>query len=122
LGTTFVGSLFLAAATSMPELVVVLAAMRLGAYDMAVSNMVGSNLFNMGVIVFADDLFYVKGPVLSHVSETHVFSALAAAMMTCMLMVGLIFRTHRWSRAWASLDSVILIISVTAQTCGEVSS
>jgi Ca2+/Na+ antiporter len=41
-----VGNLFLAISTSLPEVVVSLAAVRLGALDLAVGNVLGSNLFN----------------------------------------------------------------------------
>src|SRR6185437_4406296 len=41
--TTFVGTLLIAAATSVPELVVTVSALRLGAVDMAIGNLLGSN-------------------------------------------------------------------------------
>jgi cation:H+ antiporter len=56
LSTSFVGTLFLAICTSAPEIVVSISAVRLGAIHMAVGNVVGSNLFNMGVIIFVDDV------------------------------------------------------------------
>ena len=42
-GETFVGTLLVAAATSLPELVASIAAVRIGAYDLAVGNLFGSN-------------------------------------------------------------------------------
>ena len=45
--TTFVGTLFVAGATSLPELVVTISALRMGAVDLAIGNLLGSNLFNM---------------------------------------------------------------------------
>ena len=47
---SFVGSLFLAITTSLPELVVTIAALRLGAIDLAVADLLGSNMFNLGII------------------------------------------------------------------------
>lgn len=102
---TFVGTLFVAAATSLPEAVVTISAVRLGALDMAVSNLLGSNLFN-SVIVAVDDALYFKGPILSHVSPLHDVSALSAIMMTGVVIVGLIYRPReRLLRvaSWASL-------------------
>src|SRR4030043_615018 len=52
LKASFVGSLFLAVCTSAPEIVVSISALRLGALDMAGGDIIGSNLFNMGGIVF----------------------------------------------------------------------
>lgn len=92
--TSFVGTLFIAGATSLPELVVTLAALRLGALDMAIANLLGSNLFNIAIIAI-DDLFYLRGPLLSHVADTHVFSAFSALMMTGAVIVGLLYRPQR---------------------------
>lgn len=110
LRASFVGTLFLAATTSMPELVVSISALRMGALDMAVGNVVGSNLFNMGFIIFVDDLFYTRGPLLSDVSPDHIFTALVGLMMTCVVIMGLIFRPRFWPRAWIGFDAVALII------------
>ena len=67
---TFVGTLFVAAVTSVPELVVSVVAVRIGAVDMAMANILGSNMFNM-LVLGIDDLFYRKGPILAHVSPVH---------------------------------------------------
>ena len=49
LSQSFIGALLLAAATSLPEVVTAVAAVRLNAVDLAVSNVFGSNLFNLGI-------------------------------------------------------------------------
>jgi cation:H+ antiporter len=64
LGQSFVGSLFVAASTSMPEVVVSIAAARLGALDMAAGNLFGSNIFNIAVLGL-DDILYTNGPILA---------------------------------------------------------
>lgn len=89
--TSFVGALFIAAATSLPELAVTLSALRLGALDMAIGNLLGSNLFNR-LILAVDDLFYWRGPLLSHVSATHAISVMSALTMTGAVIVGLLYR------------------------------
>lgn len=88
---SFVGTLLVAAATSLPELVVTVAAVRIGALDMAIANLLGSNLFDM-VIIAIDDLFYLPGPILAHVSPVHAASALSAIVMTGAVMAGLVYR------------------------------
>lgn len=88
---SFVGTLFIAAATSLPELAVTLSAMRLGALDMAIANLLGSNLFNL-LILAIDDAFYLNGPLLSHVSATHAVSVMSALAMTGAVIVGLLYR------------------------------
>lgn len=90
-GQSFVGTLLVAAITSAPEAAVTLSALRLGAVDMAIANLLGSNLFNM-VILAIDDIAFTRGPLLAAVSEIHIFSALTAAMMSALVIAGLIFR------------------------------
>lgn len=88
---SFVGTLLVAAATSAPEIAVTVAAVRMGALDMAVANLLGSNLFDI-LIVAVDDIFYLKGPILAHVSPAHAFSAFSAIVMTGIAIVGLFYR------------------------------
>ena len=93
-GTTFVGSLFLAIGTSLPELVVTVAALRLGAIDMAVADILGANMLDIAHI-FAVDLFYTKGPVLSDVEGVHFITAVVVVVMSLLVIIGLRFRQKR---------------------------
>ena len=88
---SFVGSLFVAMATTLPELAVTLSALRLGALDMAIGNLLGSNLFNVTIIA-VDDLFYRPGALLADVSLVHAVTATSAIVMTGLAVVGLFFR------------------------------
>lgn len=110
--TTFVGSLFVAGATSLPELVVTLAALRIGAVNMAIANLLGSNLFDI-FVVGIDDVFYRDGPILSHVSQAHAFSAGSAVVMSGLVIVSLLYRpTRRLFRmvGWTSLALFVLYL------------
>jgi cation:H+ antiporter len=88
---TFVGTLFVAAATSAPEMVVTLAALRIGALDMGIANLLGSNLFNMLVLAI-DDLAYRPGSIFAAVSATHAVTAFAAVVMSGIVIVALLYR------------------------------
>jgi cation:H+ antiporter len=102
---SFVGTLFVAFATSAPELVVTLTALRLQALNMAIGNLLGSNLFNIAIVAVVDVL-YVDGPILSKVSSVHTVSALSAVIMTGIFVIGLFYRARtRLYRTvgWASL-------------------
>lgn len=110
LKASFVGTLFLAICTSAPEIVVSISALRLGALDMAVGNVIGSNLFNMGVVIFVDDLFYTTGPILSYAAIDHIGTALFTILMSCVVIIGLIFRPRFWPRIWVGLDAAALIL------------
>ncbi len=90
---SFVGSLFVALVTTLPELAVTLSALRLGALDMAIGNLLGSNLFNVAIVAI-DDLFYRPGDLLAHVSPVHAITAASAVVMTGLAVVGLFFRPH----------------------------
>ncbi|MDP2067050.1 MAG: sodium:calcium antiporter [Burkholderiaceae bacterium] len=105
---SFVGSLFVALVTTLPELAVTLSALRLGALDMAIGNLLGSNLFNVAIIA-VDDLFYPGRSLLADVSLVHAVTAGSAIVMTGLAMVGLFFRPRsRVLRAvsWVSLGLV----------------
>jgi cation:H+ antiporter len=110
--TTFVGTLFVAGATSLPELVVTVFAVRIGALDMAIANLLGSNLFDMAIVAI-DDLLYVKGPILSEVSPIHGVSAMSAVVMTGIVIVGLLYRPRRRvirTVGWVSLGLFVMYL------------
>lgn len=109
-GQSFVGSLLIGFTTTLPEITVSFAAMRMGAVDMAVANMIGSNLFNMTVIPI-DDLFYWQGPVLASVSVSHLFTALVVIVMTGIFIAGLHFRPKRFLRlSWCNVALIVLFL------------
>lgn len=102
---TFVGTLFVALATTLPEITVTITALRIGALDLAISNLLGSNLFNL-VIIAVSDLLFVTGPLLSHVSDLHAVSAMSVVMMSGVAVVGLLYRPRTRlfkTVGWASL-------------------
>jgi len=110
-GQSFVGSLFIAFTTALPEITVSFTAMRMGAIDMAVANMIGSNLLNM-TIISIDDLIYLKGPVLASVSESHLITALAVMLMLGVFIAGLRFKPKRLCRlSWFNTSSIAIFLS-----------
>jgi cation:H+ antiporter len=113
LGRTFVGSILVALSTSLPEIVVCKAALRMGAVDLAVGNVLGSNLFNL-LILAIDDVFFLKGPLLSFVSPTHALTACAAMIMTAISMIALVYRSKKRVLvfSWDSIG-VFLVYAMT---------
>lgn len=91
---TFVGTLLVAGATSLPEVVVTVTALRMRALDMAIAGLLGSNLFDL-LIIAIDDLFYTKGSILADVSPVHAVTAFSASMMSGAVIVGLVFRPRQ---------------------------
>jgi cation:H+ antiporter len=110
--TTFVGTLFVAGATSVPEFVVTISALRLGAVDMAIGNLLGSNLFDM-LIIAIDDLFYRKASLLGVVSPAHAVTAFAAATMSGIFIVAMLYKpATRLGGAigWVSLSLLVVYL------------
>ena len=94
LGQSFVGAVLVAISTSLPEVSTVLAAVRLRRYVMAVSNIFGTNLFDVALI-FLIDAVYVGKPVLDQVGRFSTFAALLGIIVTTLFLVGLIERRNR---------------------------
>jgi cation:H+ antiporter len=117
LGEAFVGSLFIAVTTSLPEIVVSLSAVRLGALDLGIGNVLGSNLFNM-LILGLDDLFYRQGPLMKDASVTHSVTMVAIVMMNALFLIGLTYRamTKRFVVNWdtGAIAAVYLVAVVLA--------
>ena len=89
LGETFVGASFLAFSTSLPELATAVAAVRIGAFDLAVGSLLGSNAFNMAIILIVD-LFYLEGPILADVAAIEAFVGVGAILLMAIVLAGII--------------------------------
>lgn len=94
LSGTFVGAALVALTTSLPELSTVTGSLRLGAYDMAVSNIVGTNCLEIALFLVADAAFR-GGPILGRAGPDEVFLAALAAVLTCVFLAGLLLRRER---------------------------
>lgn len=111
LGGTIVGTLFVALVTSLPELVTTMTALRMGAVDLAVGNIFGSNAFNMGLLV-GIDLCY-EGSLLSAVSSTHAITAAMVIIVTAVSLQGMLYRPPK--RLWVlEPDAVLMILLVSS--------
>ena len=117
LGEAFVGSLFIAITTSLPEIVVSLSAVRLGAVDLGIGNVLGSNLFNM-FILGLDDVFYRPGPLMAAAGPSHSISVVAIVMMYGLFLIGLTYRamTKRFVVTWdtGAIAAVYVVAVVLA--------
>lgn len=91
LSETLVGGLFTAFATSTPELVTTIAAIRLGALTLAVSNIFGTNCFNM-LVVAAADAGYPRGSIYHDMAPVQMTWGLVSILMTAILLLGLVRR------------------------------
>lgn len=90
----FIGTSLVAITTSLPELVTSVAAVRLGAFDLAVGNLFGSNAFNMAAFAFAD-IAYREGALLNAVSSAHAMTALWSMLLMNIGLMGIIYRVEK---------------------------
>ena len=109
LGQTFVGTMFVALSTSLPEVAVSVAALRIGASDLAIGNLLGSNLFNL-VILALDDFFFTRGPILAEVSMNHAIASVGAASMTVVVLLAITFGSGPKSGSLSPASWAILAI------------
>ena len=108
LGQSFVGTLFLAISTSLPEIAVSLAAVRMGSIDLAIGNLMGSNLLNV-FILFLDDLLYTKGHLLKDASDSNLISVFFVVLMSAVACVGFVFPSQQ-KRSLVSITSFLILI------------
>ncbi|MHC4606301.1 MAG: sodium:calcium antiporter [Planctomycetota bacterium] len=112
LTTSFVGNIFIALVTSLPELVACFAALRLNAVDLAYGNLFGSNLFNI-LILGIDDLLYADGSIYAAADVTQIWPALGAIAMNLVMIASLtLFRAKR--KILLAWDTWLLLILYTA--------
>lgn len=95
LGTSFIGATLLAGSTSLPELSTTIMAVRLHSYTMAISNIFGSNLI-MVLLILPADVIYSNGPLLREADASASFALICGIVVTAIYVVGLIVRRpHR---------------------------
>ena len=111
----FVGTLLIALTTSLPEMAVTISAVQVGAVDLAFSNLLGSNIFNI-IILAIDDAFYLKGPILESVSSFHVVTVLSAVMMTGLIIVGILHQPKKKYLNTVSGMSFLLLLVYLVNT------
>ncbi len=108
LGETIAGVVLVAIATSLPELVASAAALRIGAHDLAVGNLFGSNAINIAILVFIDAA-YLPGPILAAVSTATLVAGVAALLLMALALAAIVENdTTRIGRF--EPDSVLLLL------------
>jgi cation:H+ antiporter len=112
LGTTFVGTTLVALVTSLPELVTTISALRIGASDMAIGNLFGSNMFNMFALGLTD-FIYTDGRFLEVIDPAFALIGMLGLLMTAVALVGNLARLER--RIWfIEVDALALFVLYAA--------
>lgn len=111
LNDSFVGLVFLAMATSLPELIVSWSAVKRGSIDMAIGNILGSNFFDTAIIPITD-IFYRSNQIMADLNISHIFTISLCMIMTAIIISGLIYRSKKsiLKLGWDVFFMVIIII------------
>jgi cation:H+ antiporter len=116
LGSSFIGATLLAATTSLPEVSTTIMAVRLRAYTMAISNIFGSNLI-MIILLLPADILYRPGPVLAEADASAIFAIVSGVLVTIIFVIGLVIRSSRTIRG-VGVDSLLVIAVYLATIVG----
>lgn len=116
LGATFVGAGFLALATSLPEIVTSIAAVRLGKLDLALGNIFGSNMFNIFVIPVLKGVSLLRGDAVmltgaASNSTQNLIAGLLAILLTTIAIGGLAYKSERRMLRRFGFDSILIAIT-----------
>jgi cation:H+ antiporter len=107
-----VGGVFTAVATSIPELVVAVSAVRLGALNLAVGDIIGGNAFDT-LFIAASDAAYRDSSIYSAFSQAEVFWLANSLLMAGVLLLGLIYR-ERHGPANIGFESLVILVLYVA--------
>jgi cation:H+ antiporter len=108
LGAGFIGATLVAITTSLPELVATIAAVRIRAFDLAVGNLFGSNLFNMFALGLTD-IFYFRGRFLGVIDPAFALVGLLGLILTGLALVGNIARVER-RFLFVEIDAFLILL------------
>ncbi len=108
LSESAVGTVFAAVANSLPELVTALAAVRRGALNLAVGDVIGGNSFEV-LFLAAADPFYRAGSIYHQFTPDNRLTAVLAILMTAVLLLGML-RRERHGIAGIGFESALVLL------------
>jgi cation:H+ antiporter len=81
----------------------------MGAHDLAIGNIFGSNAFNMLLLLPLDVV--QPGPLLAQVSPSHAVTCIAAIVATLIVVLGQLYQAER--RRWLiEPDATLVIVTI----------
>lgn len=108
LSQTFIGAVFVAVATSLPELVTSVSAVRRGALTLAVGGIIGGNAFDTLFAAVAD-IAYRPGSLYHGATQREAFLIALTILMTAVLLLGLL-RRERLGIARIGFESFFVLL------------
>ncbi|MCD6418524.1 sodium:calcium antiporter [bacterium] len=107
LGNSFAGTIIVAIVTSLPELVVSISAYRIGAVNMAIANLFGSNTYNMLLIPIME-IITPKQSIFSGLQNVHLITACFAIILTSVAIMGVVYRSRK-SILYLGWDAIAIL-------------
>ncbi len=108
LSQSAIGTVFAALATSLPELVTAVAAVRRGALNLAVGDVIGGNAFEV-LFLGAADVAWRPGSIYHEFTAENRFTAVLAILMTGVLLLGML-RRERHGIAGIGFESALVLL------------
>ncbi len=104
LGGAWVGAVFVALATSLPELATDIFAVRIGERDLALGDLFGSSMANMLILAIADMVLWRRS-VLARLAVNQALIGLLAISLTVIALAGIVSETSLsvFGIGWAPL-------------------
>ncbi len=109
LGEGFFGSFVLAIITSLPELAVSITAIRVGALNLAIANLLGSNATNMALLLPLE-IAYAPGSILGTAGPEIQTAAAASVLLMAIGISAIVLRSER-SRTGFDMAAVLMLVS-----------
>ena len=106
---SFLGVFLVAIVTTLPELTTTAAAIRIGAPDLAIAGMYGTNAINIAILGVAD-FFSPSGSLFQDLDVSHVTAGLFAIILTSLGLVQIMLR--RPLRRFAITEPSTLVMVV----------
>ncbi|AHM62470.1 sodium/calcium exchanger membrane protein [Flammeovirgaceae bacterium 311] len=108
IGSSFMGYFFVGLTTSLPELSTTISAAKLKRYRMAFSNIFGTNLLNVGLVLLAD-LLHTEGPALNEVGNFAAAGAVFGILLTSIYQIGLTIKFKK-TVFRLGIDSIFVVL------------
>ncbi|MBM7554251.1 sodium:calcium antiporter [Thalassobacillus pellis] len=93
LGASFIGSILVGASTSLPDAVSLATVLKMRNYNMGVSSLLGSNVFNLLLLAFTD-VIYFQNNLFQHAGSTHIVTSGASIAMILLLLYSIKRKKH----------------------------
>ncbi|MDP1795839.1 MAG: hypothetical protein Q8K78_00075 [Planctomycetaceae bacterium] len=111
-GRLLVGSILIAGATSLPELVVDITAIRNNMPDLAVGDLLGSSLMNLLILAGLDWWYHSARRAFSRESIGHALSAMAGILTTSLVIFGIASGSRLGGVALVGISPILWLVGI----------